>query len=1165
MSATDRQNRLLVAEDWKRIYQSFRNADFQSYDFENLRRVMIAYIRENYPEDFNDYIESSEYLALIDLIAFLGQNISFRTDLNARENFLELAERRESVLRLARLLSYKAKRNISAKGLLKFTAVQTTQNVYDSNGRNLSGQVVTWNDPANTSWEDQFLKVLNAALPTARQYGNPDAKDTIYGIPSEQYRFQAINTDIPVYSFTKSVDGRQMNFEVISTAFSGKSELYEEPPSIANRLSFIYRDDGKGKSSTNTGFFLMFKEGLLNQGVFNITQPATDETVDVDAVNINNDDVWLYRLDQNGIESEYWAQVPSFEGNNIIYNSLNKSIRNIYGVVTRAEDRISLVFSDGVFGNLPLGSFRVYYRVSNGLNYTINPRDIKNVTIDIPYVSSVGQSETLTITLSLQSSVSNSSPTESNDSIKSRAPATYYTQNRMITAEDYNISPLSVSQQIAKIKAVNRSSSGISRYFDLVDPTGKYSKTNLFADDGVLYKQEYTDAFKFKYTTLSDIEAVIYNQVTEVLKNINLKHFYYSKFYRVNVLDTQLGVKWYNQTTDTNQCTGYLKDDSTLTIQKVGTYTGSILRFFSVGALVKFQAPEGYYFDKNNNNAITLSVNPLPAGATTSLWCKVVSVYGDGTNNATGLLPDGVTGTIILNDIVPSTGSLQPTLAEIIPSWKTAIDSSTVASMTDLIANNKPFGLRYDTESRSWKIILESNLNTTGSFSLGRQGDTTNQKIDRSWLVLFTTDTEFYTVTYRLLRYIFESDQQIRFYFDASDKIYDTRNNTVVKDKIKMLGINTQPGSTEPFTYDRDWEILEEFKGIDGYVDTKKIEITFGDTDEDGVVDDPNLFEEIHDFTVAENDPDYNLKIKKQYVVLEKYSIAQGQEDYRYIDNTNDIVYISKNEFSVPTLKKVVGNYFYNEEKGLVYQWDTGLVARVSLNYKVFAGRCNLKFQYIHNADYEARIDPGVTNLIDVYVLSKEYDIQYRQWISGGRNLEPLPPSGDTLYNLLSPELNKIKSISDEVIYHPVNYKVLFGSKASSDVQATFKVVKNEEIVISDNDIKSRVLIAVAEFFALENWEFGDNFYFSELATYVMNKLAPNIVNFIIVPKQSELSFGSLYEIRSEKDQIFINGATIDDIEIISAITASKIKSSGAIELEQRIVNKQTITSAGSN
>ena len=40
--------------------------------------------------------------------------MSFRVDLNARENFLELAERRESVLRLARLLSYNPKRNQSA-------------------------------------------------------------------------------------------------------------------------------------------------------------------------------------------------------------------------------------------------------------------------------------------------------------------------------------------------------------------------------------------------------------------------------------------------------------------------------------------------------------------------------------------------------------------------------------------------------------------------------------------------------------------------------------------------------------------------------------------------------------------------------------------------------------------------------------------------------------------------------------------------------------------------------------------------------------------------------------------------------------------------------------------------------------------------------------------
>ena len=1144
MSATDRQNRLLVAEDWKRIYQTFRNADFQSYDFENLRRVMINYIRENYPEDFNDYIESSEYLALIDLIAFLGQSISFRTDLNARENFLELAERRDSVLRLARLLSYNPKRNIAGSGLLKFTAVQTTQTVIDSNGRNLTNQVIGWNDPANPFWYDQFIKVINAALPASRQFGNPDDKADVYGISTEQYRFQGSNANVPVYSFAKSIDGRNMTFEVVSTTFKGAEEIYEEPPAIGNRLAFVYRNDGRGAGSTSSGFFLHFRQGLLNQGTFTIDQPATNETVDLDAVNVNNTDVWLYRLDQNGFESEYWAKVPSLEGNNIIFNSLNKSIRNIYNVTTRSNDRVSLGFSDGTFGNLPRGTFRVYYRASNGISYTINPRDVKNVGISIPYVSNVGQAETLTLTLSLQTSVGNSAESESNTSIKNNAPATYYTQNRMITAEDYNLSPLGVNQDVVKVKAVNRSASGISRYFDLVDPTGKYSKTNLFGDDGAVYKEEYTTSFRFTYTTRTDIEAVIYNQVYETLKTTQLRDFYYSKFFRIAT--DSLNVAWHRNTVDTNQTTGYI-GELDLPYQ-LGSYTNTNLRFVTPGALLKFTAPVGYYFDRTNDNKIVLG-SPTAANSTTTLWVKVISVVGDGTSGGTGTLDNG-SGTVTLNDIIPT----DAVLSEIIPAWKSSINTTTIATMVDLIFSNKPFGLRYDIETATWKIVFEVNLNTLDDFSTANQGNNSNQQKDASWLILFTTDTEFYTVTSRLIRYIFESDAQIRFFFDASDKIYDTRTNTVVKDKIKVLGINTAPPNfVNSFTYDRDWEITEEYTGLDGYVDTKKIQITFSDSDDDSVVDNPSLFEEIVDIT---NSPD-----NKKYVILERYVIAQGQEDYKLFDNSTNTVLITNTQ---PTLVSnyTDGQYFYFKDINAVKRFNKITSAFTpSLNYKVYLGRRNIKFQYIHNADYESRIDPGLTNIIDTFILTKQYDTTYRQWLAGTIAAEPLPPSTDYLYTLLAADLNKIKSISDELIYHPVKYKVLFGEKASSDVQATFKIVKNAEVVISDNDIKSRVLSAINEFFALENWDFGDSFYFSELSSYVMNNLTPNIVNFLIVPKDTALSFGGLYEIRSEKDQIFINGATIDNLEIISAVTASKINSAGAITMTSSTLSTQSITS----
>ena len=118
MAQITRQQTLLVAEDWTKVYQSFRNADFKAYDYETLRKSMIDYLRLYYPEDFNDFIESSEYIALIDLIAFLGQNLAFRADLNARENFIDTAERRDSVLRLARLVNYRPQRNVPASGVL---------------------------------------------------------------------------------------------------------------------------------------------------------------------------------------------------------------------------------------------------------------------------------------------------------------------------------------------------------------------------------------------------------------------------------------------------------------------------------------------------------------------------------------------------------------------------------------------------------------------------------------------------------------------------------------------------------------------------------------------------------------------------------------------------------------------------------------------------------------------------------------------------------------------------------------------------------------------------------------------------------------------------------------------------------------------------------------
>jgi hypothetical protein len=180
-------------------------------------------------------------------------------------------------------------------------------------------------------------------------------------------------------------------------------------------------------------------------------------------------------------------------------------------------------------------------------------------------------------------------------------------------------------------------------------------------------------------------------------------------------------------------------------------------------------------------------------------------------------------------------------------------------------------------------------------------------------------------------------------------------------------------------------------------------------------------------------------------------------------------------------------------------------------------------------------------------MLTRRYDVEYRRWLNGTTEQPPLPPSSDQLYRSFGKSLNTIKSISDEIIYHPVKYKVLFGTNAKEDLRAVFKIVKNNDLVVNDNDVKARVISAINQYFALENWEFGETFYFSELSTYIMNQVSPDLVSVVIVPVQTNQTFGSMFEIRSEADEVFVSGATVDDVEIIDAITATKLQAGGKV------------------
>lgn len=1128
MARTTRQTAIFGVEDWKRIYETFREADFQSYDFETLRKSFIDYIRQYYPESFNDYIESSEFIALLDVIAFMGQAMAFRNDLNTRENYIDTAERRDSVVKLANLVGYTPKRNSAAQGYLKVFSVQTTENVTDFNGINLSNITIDWNDPTNLNWQEQFTAIVNAALPSSQRIGRPGNRQNILNVLTDEYAVNLVPGFLPIISFNATVDGVNMPFEVVSATSVNEDYVYEQAPKSGGAFNLLFRNDRLGFDSANTGYFFYFKQGVLQNQDFNLDESIANRTVNINIEGVNNQDHWLYQLTNGGEIDSEWRFVDNvFAG---AVEQTDPEERKIYAITSRTNDQITLIFGDGVFSTIPVGLFRSFVRASNGLQYTINPEEMQAVTVPISYVSRTGELQTITFTCGITQPVTNAQNRETLDEIKQRAPARYYTQNRMVNGEDYNNFPFTEFNSIIKSKALNRSSIGTSRYLDLVDNTGKYSSTNSFGSDGALWQENVLPTFLFSWLTQNDIADVIANRIEPLLGSPAATQFYNANFSRPN-LET-LRLSWNQSTTLVNETTGYFEDSNRNPVP-VGVFSSNNTQYITVGALIKFKTPlVTQYFDSNNR--IRTGV-PTRSDEKLEIWVSATRIVSNGFNNGLGNLRDG-TGPVVLNNFVPS-GAVP---VEVIPVLITDFPSSLEFGIIEQITLNRNFGLGYNNLTASWYVISSTNLAQDVEFSLANAQSTAGANQDASWLIQFVTDGDTYSVTSRGLDYNFGSVLETRFFFETDQKIFDSRTGKTISDFVKVLRTNSEPDSNTPLSSDFELRIVGQPVESDGFVDDYQVLVSFQDRDADGVADDPDFFNTIVAPAVTPNEKLVFFERTVDFDNLQRFLLAESGRVASNFATRNDIELV-KSEF-------FPGQVFYafQEQKFYVLTLDGNrqpILLEVN-DWIARTGRQDLYFQYRHNAPLTARIDPGTTNIIDLYVVTQQYYIAYQNWIKDTTNtvIEPSVPTIGQLGTDYQ-RLQNFKMLSDNIIINSVQFKPLFGSKAAPELQATVKVIRTAGSTASESEIKNLVVLNMNEYFTIDKWDFGNTFFFSELAAYIHERMGGIVSSVVLVPLNPRKSFGDLYEIRSAPNEIFVNAANVTNIEVITALTSANIKS----------------------
>ena len=98
-----------------------KDVKYISKDFNSFKNQLIEFTQTYFPENFNDFSEGNPGMMFLEMAAYVGDVLSFYTDTQLREAFLDVAQDRENVFNLAYAMGYKPKVTTAASTNLEIS------------------------------------------------------------------------------------------------------------------------------------------------------------------------------------------------------------------------------------------------------------------------------------------------------------------------------------------------------------------------------------------------------------------------------------------------------------------------------------------------------------------------------------------------------------------------------------------------------------------------------------------------------------------------------------------------------------------------------------------------------------------------------------------------------------------------------------------------------------------------------------------------------------------------------------------------------------------------------------------------------------------------------------------------------------------------------------
>lgn len=430
-------------------------------DFTSLKQQIIDFTKQYYPQSYKDFSESSPGQIFIEQAAYVGDVLSYYTDYQFKESFIQFAGERKNIINQAQFLGYKPK--VSS---VSSTNVDLYQLIPAIRMPGVNGEYIP---------DERYCLILKPYTQLSSVSGVPfiieDSVDfsqnTLFS-PREISVYNRDNTGAPLFYLIKKT----------TQTYSGR--IITKTVSVGNPQSFL-----KIKlDETNVVKIVSVVDSNGNN--YYETQYLAQDTIPivVDNVPLNNQTLSKYRsetpkilkylrtelrfittVDQNNITYlQFGANTENFENTIIIPNPSNVGV----ALSNLKNLNISLdgtnVLKNNSYGVSPSNTtLTITYIVGGGLESNVNSAEINriNSTDFLNDLTSLTDGEIVLLNniknslrvTNLEAS-SGGADAETNEEIRQNSILNFSAQNRMVTSEDFLLRTYSLPTYLGNIAKV---------------------------------------------------------------------------------------------------------------------------------------------------------------------------------------------------------------------------------------------------------------------------------------------------------------------------------------------------------------------------------------------------------------------------------------------------------------------------------------------------------------------------------------------------------------------------------------------------------------------------------------------------------------------------------------------------------------------------------------